>query len=32
MTDRRGSPYDHEHHQANAQATRRARSGTLELF
>jgi hypothetical protein len=24
--------YDHEHHQANAQATRRARAGTLELF
>lgn len=24
--------YDHEHHQKNAQATRRARSGTLELF
>lgn len=24
--------YDLEHHQANAQATRRARSGTLELF
>lgn len=24
--------YDHQHHQANAQATRRAKSGTLELF
>lgn len=24
--------YDHDHHRANAQATRRARSGTLELF
>jgi hypothetical protein len=24
--------YDHEHHRANAQATRRARAGTLELF
>lgn len=24
--------YDHEHHQRNAQATRRAKSGTLELF
>lgn len=24
--------HDHHHHQANAQATRRARAGTLELF
>lgn len=24
--------YDHDHHRANAQATRRTRSGTLELF
>lgn len=24
--------YDHEHHRANAQATRRAKSGTGELF
>lgn len=24
--------YDHDHHRANAQATRRARAGTLELF
>ena len=24
--------YDHDHHRANAQATRRAKSGTLELF
>lgn len=24
--------YEHEHHQRNAQATRRAKSGTLELF
>lgn len=24
--------YDHHHHQANAQATRRAKAGTLELF
>lgn len=24
--------YDHDHHRANAQATRRAKAGTLELF
>jgi hypothetical protein len=24
--------YDHDHHRANSQATRRARAGTLELF
>lgn len=24
--------YDHEHHRTNAQATRRAKAGTLELF
>lgn len=24
--------YDHQHHQANAQATRRAKSGNLEMF
>lgn len=27
-----GRPYDHQHHQQNAWATRRSRSGNLELF
>lgn len=29
---RNGRPYDHDHHRANSQATRRAKAGTLELF
>lgn len=32
MCQRHHLAYDHDHHRANAQATRRARSGTLELF
>lgn len=32
MCQRHHLAYDHIHHQANAQATRRARSGNLELF
>lgn len=32
MCQRHHLAYDHEHHRTNAQATRRARSGTLELF
>lgn len=32
MCQRHHLAYDHEHHRANAQATRRARAGTLELF
>lgn len=32
MCQRHHLAYDHDHHRANAQATRRARGGTLELF
>jgi hypothetical protein len=32
MCQRHHLAYDHDHHRVNAQATRRARSGTLELF
>lgn len=32
MCQRHHLAYDHEHHQRNAQATRRNRSGTLDLF
>lgn len=32
MCQRHHLAHDHEHHQRNAQATRRAKSGTLELF
>lgn len=32
MCQRHHLAHDHEHHRANAQATRRARSGTAELF
>lgn len=32
MCQRHHLAYDHEHHQRNAQATRRAKAGTLELF
>ncbi len=32
MCQRHHLAYDHEHHRANAQATRRAKAGTLELF
>ena len=32
MCQRHHLAYDHDHHRANAQATRRAKSGTLELF
>lgn len=32
MCQRHHLAYDHDHHRANAQATRRARCGTLELF
>lgn len=32
MCQRHHLAYDHAHHQANAQATRRAKAGTLELF
>ena len=32
MCQRHHLAYDHNHHRANAQATRRAKSGTLELF
>ena len=32
MCQRHHLAYDHDHHRANAWATRRAKSGTLELF
>ena len=32
MCQRHHLAYDHDHHRANAQATRRAKAGTLELF
>ena len=32
MCQRHHLAYDHEHHRKNAQATRRAKAGTLELF
>jgi hypothetical protein len=32
MCQRHHLAYDHDHHRANAQATRRAKSGTLEMF
>lgn len=32
MCQRHHLAHDHEHHRANAQATRRAKAGTLELF
>ena len=32
MCQRHHLAYDHQHHLANAQATRRAKAGTLELF
>lgn len=32
MCQRHHLAYDHDHHRANSQATRRARAGTLELF
>lgn len=32
MCQRHHLAYDHDHHRANAQATRRANAGTLELF
>ncbi len=32
MCQRHHLAYDHDHHRANAQATRRLKSGTLELF
>lgn len=32
MCQRHHLAYDHHHHRANAQATRRAKAGTLELF
>ncbi len=32
MCQRHHLAYDHEHHKRNAQATRRAKAGTLELF
>lgn len=32
MCQRHHLAYDHNHHRANAQATRRAKAGTLELF
>lgn len=32
MCQRHHLAYDHDHHRANAQATRRAKAGTLEMF
>lgn len=32
MCQRHHLAYDHDHHRANAQATRRAKAGTMELF
>lgn len=32
MCQRHHLAYDHDHHRVNAQATRRAKAGTLELF
>lgn len=32
MCQRHHLAHDHDHHRANAQATRRAKSGTLEMF
>lgn len=32
MCQRHHLAYDHDHHRANSQATRRAKAGTLELF
>lgn len=32
MCQRHHLAYDHDHHRANAQATRRTKAGTLELF
>ena len=32
MCQRHHLAYDHDHHRANAQATRRAKSGTMEMF
>ncbi len=32
MCQRHHLALDHDHHRANAQATRRAKAGTLELF
>lgn len=32
MCQRHHLAYDHNHHRANAQATRRAKAGTLEMF
>ena len=32
MCQRHHLAYDHDHHRANAQATRRAKAGTMEMF